>query len=271
MKKAVLIFLLLTVSSYCFAQSDDLLKIHHTEPLYVDLIRDLGARKGEKEWNAGWSINDEKNFISYSGFVEYEFSPINRLGLEVELPFSFYQTLDQEYSTEVPKHRIEGLKMASQYTFWVSNRYQLSMAVGYMNELKFHSFHTMSIRKDILKGNEYSPFIIVAKKWSKNIHSLLYSGPVWKQDFATGKIHSSIQSNFSMHYVFPGTSHFIGVEFNQELTANGLQTIVRPQAKVKVSSGLYLGMLTGIPVYSYDQGMSFMIRVIYEPKKRSKR
>ena len=26
-------------------------KVLHAEPLYIDLIRDLGARKGEKEWN----------------------------------------------------------------------------------------------------------------------------------------------------------------------------------------------------------------------------
>ena len=29
------------------------LKVDHAEPLYVDLIRDLGPHKGEKEWNIG--------------------------------------------------------------------------------------------------------------------------------------------------------------------------------------------------------------------------
>ena len=28
-------------------------KVLHAEPFYIDLIRDLGARKGEKEWNVG--------------------------------------------------------------------------------------------------------------------------------------------------------------------------------------------------------------------------
>ena len=28
-------------------------KISHAEPLYLDLVRDLGARKGEREWNVG--------------------------------------------------------------------------------------------------------------------------------------------------------------------------------------------------------------------------
>lgn len=26
-------------------------KVLHAEPLFIDLIRDLGARKGEREWN----------------------------------------------------------------------------------------------------------------------------------------------------------------------------------------------------------------------------
>ena len=28
-------------------------KVSHAEPLYLDLVRDLGARKGEKELNVG--------------------------------------------------------------------------------------------------------------------------------------------------------------------------------------------------------------------------
>ncbi|GCC52860.1 hypothetical protein SanaruYs_30990 [Chryseotalea sanaruensis] len=34
-------------------------KIDHAEPLYIDLIRDLGARKGEREWNVGLGMTDK--------------------------------------------------------------------------------------------------------------------------------------------------------------------------------------------------------------------
>lgn len=34
------------------------LKLLHAEPLFIDLIRDLGARKGEKEWNFGLGLTD---------------------------------------------------------------------------------------------------------------------------------------------------------------------------------------------------------------------
>lgn len=37
-------------------------KILHAEPLYIDLIRDLGARKGEKEWNVGFGLADANTY-----------------------------------------------------------------------------------------------------------------------------------------------------------------------------------------------------------------
>ncbi|SMB98017.1 hypothetical protein SAMN00120144_3514 [Hymenobacter roseosalivarius DSM 11622] len=65
-------------------------KVLHAEPLYIDLIRDLGARKGEKEWNVGLGLTDNLRYDSYQLLVEYEWAPINRLGLEVEVPLTFY-------------------------------------------------------------------------------------------------------------------------------------------------------------------------------------
>ena len=69
-------------------------KVLHAEPLYIDLIRDLGARKAEKEWNVGLGLTDNLRFDSYQALVEYEWAPIDRLGLEVELPFTFYSPLN---------------------------------------------------------------------------------------------------------------------------------------------------------------------------------
>jgi len=263
--------MLFACTVFCAAQ-DSLLKIHHAEPLYADLIRDLGARKGEREWNVGFGMKDERNFISYSGFMEYEFSPVDRLGLEIEIPFSFYQTITQEnQDEETPRHRMEGIKTAMQYTFWVSEKYRLSMAAGYMNELKVHSFMTISDRQEFVKGNAYSPFVIVAKRWGRNFHSLIYTGPVWEQEFRSGMMNNSVQLNASMHYVLTGTSHFIGVEFNQEFSGSLTESVIRPQAKIKLATGLCLGLLTGIPTNFEKQRMSFMVRVIYEPKKIAKR
>lgn len=47
-------------------------KVLHAEPLYIDLIRDLGARKGEKEWNVGMGLTDNGDFDEYSALVEFD-------------------------------------------------------------------------------------------------------------------------------------------------------------------------------------------------------
>ncbi len=47
-------------------------KVLHAEPLYIDLIRDLGARKGEKEWNIGLGLTDNNLYDQYTALVEYE-------------------------------------------------------------------------------------------------------------------------------------------------------------------------------------------------------
>lgn len=52
------------------------LKTLHAEPLYIDLIRDLGARKGEREWNVGLGMHDNLTYDSYEALVEYEWAPL---------------------------------------------------------------------------------------------------------------------------------------------------------------------------------------------------
>jgi hypothetical protein len=103
MKSTILIYLALiptiSLAQFINGDKDEILttdsskrvpKVLHAEPLYVDLIRDLGARKGEQEWNVGLGITDNLDFDSYQALVEYEFAPLNHFGLEIELPFTFY-------------------------------------------------------------------------------------------------------------------------------------------------------------------------------------
>jgi hypothetical protein len=63
-------------------------KVLHAEPLYIDLIRDLGARAGELEVNLGYGVQDKREFAKFEYLAEIEWAPINRLGIELELPFS---------------------------------------------------------------------------------------------------------------------------------------------------------------------------------------
>lgn len=275
MKHIIKIVLALVTCSAASGQSDTLSrlpdKIHHAEPLYIDLIRDLGARKGEKELNVGWGMEDQKGFVANTGFMEYEFSPVNRLGLEIEVPFTFYKPeFEHQKGEPAPRNRVEGVKLASQYTFLVAPKYNLSMAIGYIHEFRMHSFYTLRQGSAPLKGHSMSPFFVAAKRWGKRIHSMIYTGPEW--EFTSGEKNSEryYQLNASMHYQLSEEGNFIGLEINQEYAGWKAATVVRPQAKLMITSNLALGLVTGIPVNLDDHGISFLARVIFEPPRKRK-
>ena len=266
------LFFLAAVNQPAFAQTDSVkrkqpLKIRHAEPLYMDLIRDLGARKGEKEWNVGYGIEGHKDYTINHSFVEYEFSPLNRLGLEVEIPFAFYRSVNGSESTEIPRNRVEGLKLAAQYTFLVSEKSQMSMAAGYMHEFRAHSFYSIDHGRGMLKGNSVTPFFIVAKKFGKHINTMIYTGPEWEFIPEESKRNLYYQVNASMHYVL-NSGNFVGVEVNDEFSSTSHQMVLRPQMKLILTPNLALGLVTGIPTNFQTEGMSFMARIIFEPRSK---
>lgn len=275
MKKTGLFLLTICQCIIAKAQQDSIfhethlpLKINHAEPVYIDMIRDLGARKGEKELNLGWQMNQKTNYMEQGGFIEYEFSPLNRLGLEVEIPFNYYYTDLSKNSEPLPNEKIEGIKLAAQYTFLVSPKYQASMAFGTIYELELHSYKTFSRNKQALIGNDLNPFLIVAKRFGQNFHTLIYTGPVFHREFQSTEHYVEYQINLSAHYILPHTKNFIGIEINQEIIQDKPETIIRPQIKLKLAQGIALGLATGIPTQPKNSGLSFIARLIYEPKTK---
>lgn len=240
------------------------LKLSHAEPLYIDLIRDLGARKGEKEINVGFGVNDEKQYLSYNGFIEYEFAIADRLGLEVEVPFEVNQRLSGKHAVTMPDNRIEGVKLATQYTFWVSEKYQTSMAIGYIHEFEFSSFSDINHNGKLFEGAIYNPIFIAAKRLSPHVHALLYTGPVIEQDFETNNWETSAQVNTNLHYVFTG-GNFVGLETNMEFSGDKPSFVFRPQFKLQFSKKVSLGILAGIPATNTEHGLSGMTRLIWVP------
>ncbi|MGE0567562.1 MAG: HAEPLYID family protein, partial [Bacteroidia bacterium] len=82
-------------------------KVSHAEPLFFDLVRDLGARSGEKEINVGVDFANITNYNKHAFLVEYEFAPINRVGFEVEAEFSFFKRTNPV--SDIPNHKLECL------------------------------------------------------------------------------------------------------------------------------------------------------------------
>lgn len=243
-------------------------KVLHAEPLYIDLIRDLGARKGEKEWNLGLGLTDNLKFDSYEALIEYEWAPIDRLGLEVELPFTIYSPVNGTLNDSVPASRLNSLKVAAQWSFMVNEPKATSMALGYINEFELSDFNNFG--KPLIRGNVYNPFLVIAKRWGNNFHSLIYTGPMIEQNFITNKFHTTYDINTSLHYMISGTRNFIGVEFNKTVDNGFLMITMRPQMRVGITENLLVGIVAGIPVSRENERLSSFVRLIWEPKHKLK-
>ncbi len=242
-------------------------KVLHAEPLYIDLIRDLGARKGEREWNLGLGLTDQLRFDSYEALIEYEWAPINRLGLEVELPFTLYSSLNGTERDSVPSDRLNSLKVAAQWSFLVDVDRSLSMALGYIHELEVTEFDRFG--KPLFEGNVFNPFLVVAKRWGDNFHTLIYTGPKIGKAFGQG-IQTSFEINTSIHYMIPGTRNFIGLETNKSADQDSFNAVVRPQMRVGVTDNLLIGIIAGVPVNRSQERFSSFVRLIWEPPHMSK-
>lgn len=240
-------------------------KVLHAEPLYIDLIRDLGARKGEREWNVGFGLTDNNKYDEYLALVEYEWAPIDRLGLEVELPFSLYYRNSADGAA--PKSKLNSLKIAGQYSFYVSQKNKTSMAIGYINEFELNELNNFG-SESVFIGNVYNPFFVAAKRWGNNFHTLLYTGPAISQHFSTKSFHTSWQINSNFHYMIPKTRNFIGIELNKEVHKSDFDMTIRPQMRVEVSESLLIGIVTGVPIKRENERFSTFLRLIYEPKHK---
>ncbi len=241
-------------------------KVLHAEPLYIDLIRDLGARKGEKEWNIGLGLTDNLKFDSYEALIEYEWAPINRLGLEVELPFTFYSALNGTERDSIPSNKLNSLKTAFQWSFFVNESMATSMALGYINEFELSDFH--SFGRPMITGNVYNPFLVMAKRWGSNFHSLIYTGPRVEQIYDGREVHFSYEMNTSFHYMISGTRNFMGVEFNKSFHEDDFDLTIRPQMRLGIADNLLVGIVAGIPVHRENQRISSFARLIWEPGHR---
>ncbi|RIV27858.1 phosphoribosylformylglycinamidine synthase [Fibrisoma montanum] len=243
-------------------------KVLHAEPLYIDLIRDLGARKGEREWNIGLGLTDNLNYDTYQALIEYEFAPADRLGLEIELPMTFYMTngIDtQNQNRQKPDNRLESLKLAAQWSFFVSERLQTSMAIGYINELELTDLKRLG-QQGMIEGNVFNPFFVAARRWGQNFHTLVYTGPKFERSFRHHHWKRSFEINSNLHYMIPGTRNFLGLEINKAISGHTMHTVMRPQLRVGVADNLLVGIVAGIPTQRDTERLSSFIRLIYEPR-----
>ncbi len=259
-------FCFLALFNQAVAKQDTtkLIKVEHAEPLYIDLIRDLGARKGEKEWNVGLGIQDNLNYDEIELLVEYEWAVANRLGLEIEVPVSLYSKNSKASVDKQPSHAVEGIKTAFQWTFLVNPKLRTSMAFGYINEIKFTDLNAIATN-NIFAGNNFNPFLVIAKRIGAHYHSLVYTGPQFYKSFGNKNWESSYDINTNFHYMIPSSRNFIGLELNKTFSNEGFDIMLRPQMRVSIADNLIVGIVSGIPVNRENKRFQSFLRLIYEP------
>ncbi len=238
-------------------------KVLHAEPLYIDLIRDLGARKGEKEWNLGFGIIDNIGFDVYEMLVEYEWAVIDRLGLEVEVPVTIYSPQMNGRNDSIPSDRVESLKLAAQWSFFVSEKWATTMALGYIHEFEFSDLDHFG--KPLFEGQLFNPFFIIAKRWGQNWHTLIYTGPQVFHHFSHSGLMTRYEMHSNLHYMIPGTRNFMGMEVNKYFGDMRPDITLRPQMRLAIADNFMLGILMGIPIGKDEQRMSTFMRLIWEP------
>lgn len=240
-------------------------KVLHAEPLYIDLIRDLGARKGEREWNVGVGMSDNLTYDAYKALVEYEFAIIDRLGLEIEVPVMIYAPLSDTEKDSIPQTTIESIKLAAQWSFFVNEQISTSLALGYIHEFEFSSFKNFG--NPLFKGQLFNPFFVSAKRWGTNFHTLIYTGSRYEHrwgQFGDGYFNYELHTNF--HYMISGTRNFIGLEVNKYFDNEGSNITLRPQMRVSVADNFLIGIVPGIPLNRKEERLSMFLRIIWEPK-----
>ncbi|MBL0938915.1 MAG: phosphoribosylformylglycinamidine synthase, partial [Gemmatimonadaceae bacterium] len=184
-------------------------KVYHAEPIAIDLMRDLGARKGEAEWNIGVAQTDKLRYDDLLLFVEYEWAPIDRLGLEVEMPVRFHSSLGGE--ERVPANQVESFKVAGMYTFQVDTARHWSTALGYLHEVLLNETNSTLLRRPV-DGQVFNPFLVTARRWTDHWHTLLYTGPRLVRGSGGGWGRPGFEATFSRPYMDPGRRNFVGLK-----------------------------------------------------------
>jgi hypothetical protein len=188
----------------------------------------------------------------------------------VELPMTFFARVPDNLDSIKPSNRIESLKMAAQWSFFVSQKHRATLALGYINELELVDLDQMG-RAALITGNQFNPFLVAAKRLGSNWHSLIYTGPQWTYHYKDGSWDQRFELHGNLHYMIPDSRNFVGLEVNSYHSSMGTELWFRPQMRLSINEHLLVGIVSGIPVRNPREGLSSFIRLIYEPPHRLKK
>jgi hypothetical protein len=238
--------------------------LKHADPVYNDFSTDLGARKGSGQVNVNFGYqrmsNQHHELLSQ---LELEYAPMDNLGLELLLPYNVYFNNDL-FMVERPQNRLEFLQWSAQYTLLSSYTRQISIAVGLTNSFEMESPEPPSNKGIDLKTITYNPFLTVAKNWKERYFFTFSGGPELVRELEPKGWDVAAQLNTAFHYGFTEQDHYVGVEFNKEISDGSFEMVIRPQLTLQLGSKLNLGAAFGIPIAIEDSRWSGFLRLAYE-------
>lgn len=238
--------------------------IKHADPVYNDFSTDLGARKGSGQINVNFgyqNIPDQHHELLSQ--LEFEYAPVDNLGLELLLPYNAYFN-NKLSMVERPQNRLEFLQWSAQYTFLSSYERRISMAMGLTNSFEMESPEPPSSKGIDLKTITYNPFLTFAKNWADQYFFTFSGGPELVRELEPNGWDVSAQLNTAFHYGFSERDHYVGVEFNKEISEGSFEMVIRPQLTLQLGDKLSLGAAFGIPIGVEDSNGSAFLRLAYE-------
>jgi hypothetical protein len=163
------------------------------------------------------------------------------------------------------RSQVEGLKLAGMYTLRVDTARHWSTAVGYLHEVLFNESPSVLLRRPV-DGQVLNPFLVTARRWTDNWHTLLYTGPRFFRRSEGRWAPTAFEANWNVHYMVPGTRNFVGLELNQSVEGRRSNFLVRPQIRVSINDHFLIGIASGIPVNRDRERVGTFLRLIYEPR-----
>lgn len=240
----ILLITILFPNNQSFAQETDVVEtVSIPEPLMFDLVRGLGARKGELEINAlaDFPINNiSSREVEWAPEVEYAL--FDGFAVELELPFENFE--------------LEAVKMAIQWTIGQSKNNKYIHGIQIIGETMLHDNIT-----------EFSFLYVPAYRFNETWSTLGLFGMMLEigSDAPAKKetilLNASVFADLNEHIV-------LGLELNntdptlQGRDNNEMSLLVLPQMHYEFDSGLAFQFGLGPRFEENETEASFVLRLI---------
>lgn len=237
-------------------------ELSFAEPVFSDFITDLGGPSGRIIANGNFFYKDfDDRHNTLTNQIELEVAPVNRLGVEVVLPYKVHLK-NANLSTALPDNRIPYFQWGLQYAFLVSHESKFVLAANYSNRFEFKE--TRGEEEAGISSINHFPFLIAAKNWHSKYFLTGITGVKIIDQSDSDEINSVYHITGAFHQQF-SDKHLWGVELNNEYDADeeDFDMLIRPQVIFEFTDKIQLGTALGIPAFNSSKNWSALARLSY--------